>query len=130
MCSLLETAMRIFTRSFLRTVFSTLMEIAAYKFCTVPTSHVIIYNICNFTPITSFNQNHWMITPYKCFSYNIFTYCSICRVDCKFARNKTKNPEFQRDNNSQCIRNCIWRIWPLCHCCHTRGKYMLRSAST
>jgi hypothetical protein len=26
------------------------------------------------------------------FPYNIFAYCSICRVDCKFARNKiTKN---------------------------------------
>jgi hypothetical protein len=24
------------------------------------------------------------------FPYNIFTYCSICRVDCKFARNKKK----------------------------------------
>jgi Zn-finger protein len=24
------------------------------------------------------------------FPYNIFTYCSICRVDCKFARNKIK----------------------------------------
>jgi hypothetical protein len=27
------------------------------------------------------------------FPYNIFTYCSICRVDCKFERNKIKkNP--------------------------------------
>jgi hypothetical protein len=25
---------------------------------------------------------------YQVFPYNIFTYCSICRVDCKFARNK------------------------------------------
>jgi hypothetical protein len=24
------------------------------------------------------------------FPYNIFAYCSICRVDCKFARNKKK----------------------------------------
>jgi hypothetical protein len=24
------------------------------------------------------------------FPYNIFIYCSICRVDCKFARNKKK----------------------------------------
>jgi hypothetical protein len=24
------------------------------------------------------------------FPYNIFAYCSICRVDCKFARNKIK----------------------------------------
>jgi hypothetical protein len=25
------------------------------------------------------------------FPYNIFAYCSICRVDCKFARNKKKS---------------------------------------
>jgi hypothetical protein len=24
------------------------------------------------------------------FPYNIFAYCSICRVDCKFARNNNK----------------------------------------
>jgi hypothetical protein len=24
------------------------------------------------------------------FPYNIFAYCSLCRVDCKFARNKKK----------------------------------------
>jgi hypothetical protein len=26
----------------------------------------------------------------RVFPYNIFTYCSICRVDCKFATNKNK----------------------------------------
>jgi tmRNA-binding protein len=30
------------------------------------------------------------------FPYNIFAYCSICRVDCKFARNKKK---FDRRNS-------------------------------
>jgi hypothetical protein len=29
------------------------------------------------------------------FPYNIFAYCSICRVDCKFARNK-KNSGYIR----------------------------------
>jgi hypothetical protein len=32
------------------------------------------------------------------FPYNIFTYCSICRVDCKFARNKKKILEMPSSN--------------------------------
>jgi hypothetical protein len=37
------------------------------------------------------------------FPYNIFAYCSICRVDCKFARNKKKTANvIERDFLSAC----------------------------
>jgi hypothetical protein len=37
------------------------------------------------------------------FPYNIFTYCSTCRVDCKFARNKLKQKRLQASTGGKHI---------------------------
>jgi hypothetical protein len=49
-----------------------------------------VYYIMTYKAIAMFTN----IMTYKAIAvlpYNIFAYCSICRVDCKFARNKKKN---------------------------------------
>jgi hypothetical protein len=53
------------------------------------------------------------------FPYNIFAYCSICRVDCKFARNKKKKFFEKKNVKAGCFKKsfavvipnvAVWRV--------------------
>jgi hypothetical protein len=41
------------------------------------------------------------------FPYNIFAYCSICRVDCKFARNNNKKKTY---GSFRCAFATLWSL--------------------
>jgi hypothetical protein len=60
------------------------------------------------------------------FPYNIFTYCSICRVDCKFAKKKNIVHDATMDTFIG-LQGIIVEVRSLHnHCCETLNRKSLR----